>query len=120
MSQTETKDLTLEAFVATDDYQEDDETDAEGGRDAVLEGGARYRGGTAQDDAGNQMDVDPSVCQNCGVPVTIQVRRVFGDRDNVAWACFDCHDATAVKDGAAASGECGAVADESTTQGGPR
>lgn len=76
-------------------------------RDA-LDRPAQYgRGGTPtttahDDDApAAPLNKDEDRCQHCGNgDVTKQFRRVFGDRADVLWACFECHTYCDVVDGA--------------------
>lgn len=111
--------MTLDEF--TDAVERDGAEDESAGRETAVAGGARYRGSFGpRDGAGEQMDVDRDVCQDCGEPVSSDFRRIFGNDDGIAFACMDCAGATAVKRGAAASEEReGTVGDGiSTIQGG--
>lgn len=45
---------------------------------------------------------DNSQCRGCGGHVTSDFARVYGDDDNVAWACIHCTSRAALRDGAAA------------------
>jgi len=50
-----------------------------------------------------------NVCQNCGQPVSDNFRRVFGDNDDEAHACYECESYAAISDGAASGRQPTAV-----------
>lgn len=103
-------DTTLDAFL---DVQQEQDIDKRELRAEALEGGARYRSPptTTVDDVTDDVG-DETNCQCCGESVTLRFRRTFGDNDNVAWGCFDCHTASAIKRGAAKDEDCdGEIAD---------
>lgn len=61
----------------------------------ALEGGARYKPGPEDHDTAEyarQLVEPEDCCQSCGSKVSPDARRVFGDNQNVVWACFDCPD----------------------------
>lgn len=72
----------------------------------ALRGGARYsRGDRARQNPSqtrrkSALEFDEGNCQHCGAHVTLQFRRVWGDRDNIVWACPECHMHVDMTDGA--------------------
>ncbi len=49
--------------------------------------------------------VDLDECANCGSSVTLNFRRVFGDRENIVHACPECATNREINSGAAAGQE---------------